>query len=79
MAAALPPVTDCCCCRSSSSSSSSTGTSACCPLTGLGDPNELALIPDDPTLWIEYRQLADLVAGPVIQLWYWNPNLLVWQ
>lgn len=76
MPAALPPVTDCGC---SSSSASSANTTACCPLTGVGDPNVAGLLPPDQTLWTEYRQLTDLVAGPVAQQWYWNPNLRTWQ
>jgi hypothetical protein len=46
---------------------------------GVGNPNDAGLVPDDQTLWVNYKELADLVAGPVIQTWYWNPNLLVWQ
>lgn len=76
MASALPPVTDCGC--SCSSSSDTPSTDACCPIRFVGDPNEEGVVPDDPTQWVEGWQLADLVAGPVVQTWYWNPNLLAW-
>lgn len=79
MSAALPPVSDCCCCRSSSSSSSSSTSSSCCPLSGINDPNFDGIVPDDPTLLVQYWQYADLINGPVAQVWYWNPTLAVWQ
>jgi len=78
MAAALPPVTDCGC-STSSSSGGGGGSGDCCPLSGVGDPNAAGLVPPDPTVWIDYLELADLVAGPPVQTWYWNPTLAVWQ
>lgn len=77
MPSVLPPVTDCGC--TASAASSSTSSSGCCPIQGVSDPNADGIIPPDTTIWFEYRQLADLVAGPVVQIWYWNPNLAVWQ
>lgn len=77
MSAALPPVTDCGC--SSSSGSPTPPAGDCCPLNGVSNPNTAAIVPPDQTIWAEYRQLADIVNGPVAQVWYWNPHLLVWQ
>lgn len=76
MPAALPPVTDCGC---STATISTSDTASCCPYVGVNNPNLDGLIPTDQTLWNTYYQLADLVSGPVAQVWYWNPNLLVWQ
>ena len=78
MAAALPPVTDCGCNSSSSSGGGGTG-SACCPLAGVLDPNTAGVVPADTTVRTSYLQLVDLVNGPPIQVFYWNPNLQVWQ
>lgn len=78
MPSALPPVTDCGC-SGASSSGGGGNTTGCCALTGLNDPNADGIIPQDITVWTDYWQLADLVNGPVIQTWYWNPHLLVWQ
>ena len=78
MPSALPPVTDCGC-ATSVLVSPSPGTGDCCFQIGVANPNTAGVLPPDTTVWSEYRQLADLVAGPVQQLWYWNPNLAVWQ
>ena len=80
MAAALPPVTDCgCSCASRSSSSSCIESGACCPIAGVGDPNLTGVLPDDQTVRATYLQLVDLIAGPPVATWFWNPSLLVWQ
>ena len=79
MSAALPPVSDCGCGTSAASVTPTPAPGDCCPLNGVDNPNNAGLVPPDPTLWEEYRQLADLIAGPVVQVWYWNPNLSVWQ
>lgn len=76
MPAALPPVNDCNCSSSSSSSSSSGG---CCPITGTLDPNVAGVVPSDTTVWAEYLQLLDAIAGPPTTTWKWNPNLRLWQ
>jgi len=77
MAAALPPVTDCGCSSTSSSVTPTTG--GCCPLAGVLDPNVGGVLPPDQTVWATYLQLVDLVNGPPIQTWFWNPEILVWQ
>lgn len=78
MPAALPPVTDCGC--SSSTSSSSTPTVVgCCPLAGVDDPNLAGVVPPDTSVRATYLQLVDLINGPPIQTWFWNPSLLTWQ
>lgn len=76
MSAALPPVTDCGCTASTATAPTAT---SCCFMVGLLDPNISGAVPPLTTVWYEYRQLADLVNGPVTQLWYWNPWLSVWQ
>lgn len=76
MPSALPPVTDCGC---SSASSASASSGSCCPESGVNDPNFDGLVPANPAQRVSYLQLADLIAGPVAQVWYWNPALAVWQ
>jgi len=76
MSATLPPVTDCGCAASTASAPSG---GACCALVGLNDPNADGITPTDLAAWTDYWQVADLLAGPVVQTWYWNPNLAVWQ
>lgn len=76
MPGVLPPVTDCGCTTTSSNGGSPNG---CCPSVGVEDPNTGGVVPPDITVWAEYLQLADLVNGPVLQGWRWNPNLLTWQ
>ena len=78
MAAALPPVTDCGC-SSSTTSSTPTSVSTCCPLAGTEDPNLAGVVPPDTSVRATYLQLVDLINGPPIQTWWWNPTLLVWQ
>ena len=75
MPAALPPVTDCGC----SSTETTVESGACCPLSGVGDPNTNAVVPPDITVWATYLQLEDIINGPPTQVWHWNPNLTVWQ
>ena len=77
MPSVLPPVTDCGCAATAATTPATSTT--CCPLRGVGNPNTTGLIPTDPTIWWSYWQLADLVAGPPLQTWYWNPNLATWQ
>jgi hypothetical protein len=45
----------------------------------VGDPNTQGIVPPDQTKWADGVELLDIVSGPPIQNWRWNPNLKVWQ
>lgn len=78
MAAAAPPVSDC---SNDCTSSSTTPTSVgLYPLHGTANPNVAGVLPPyNPELIWEYQQWLDAIAGPPIQIFYWNNDLLQWQ